>query len=176
MAVELGRHQRVVDLGVADLVPALARHVDVEVPRHLGVLVRVARHQLGGAQLGVHQPVEEVLLLLRVGGDVVLVAVDVELVGEVRVALLGDLDVAVARRLVERRHDGELAHLAQADGERAEVVERRRGRRRGQLGDVALLAVQQLRELAQATARRASGRAASRWMRTAAISAGLSSP
>ena len=47
------------------------------------VFVRVARHQLGRRQLGVHQSVEEVALLLGLDRDVVeLGIVDVELVGE----------------------------------------------------------------------------------------------
>ena len=37
---------------MAQLVPRLAGHVDVEVPGHLGMLVGVARHQLGGADRG----------------------------------------------------------------------------------------------------------------------------
>ena len=121
----------------------------MEVPRHLGVLVRVARHQLGGAQLGVHQPVEEVALFVGIGRDVVLLAVDVQLVGQVRVALLGDLDVVVARGVVQRRHHAQLADLAQADGGAPRSSNGAVGLHGRQLHDVALLAVLQLGEQAQ---------------------------
>ncbi len=137
--------------GVAQLVPGLARHVDVEVPRHLRVLVRVAGHQLGRAQLGVHQAVEEVALLLGLGGHVVLVAVDVELVGEIGVAVGVTLHEGVARRLVERRQHA-AARASRAGGSAA-----RRGpangtlaaRARAELGEVALLAVEQLAQQPQ---------------------------
>ena len=88
-AAELGLHQRVVHAGVAQLVPGLARHVHVEVPGHLRVLVHVAGHQLGRRQLGVHQAVEKVALLLGLDRHVVLVAVHVELVREIGVAIRG---------------------------------------------------------------------------------------
>ena len=71
----------------------------------------------------------------------------------------------------------ELAHLAQADRQRAEVVERRlRGRVGGQLGDVALLAVQQLGELAQRRLVEQRVEVRRGGCAAAAISAGLSSP
>ena len=95
VAVELGGHQPVEHLGVADLVPDLAGHVDVEVPRHVRVLVRVARRQLGRTQLGVHQ---------RRG-----VAAARRLV-----AVLADLDERVAGGLLERRQDFERRGLAAA--------------------------------------------------------------
>ena len=152
------------DAGVAQLVPCLSRHVDVKVPRHLRVLVRVSGHQLGRAQLRVHQAVEEVALLLGLGGHVVLAAVDVELVDEIGVAVGGDLHEVVARRLLQRRQHVQRALLAQAHRQRAEVGERRRGAGGAQLGQVALLA---LGDLAQQTQRRLVGHRVevSRWTR-----------
>src|SRR5204863_233389 len=70
-----------------------------------------------------HQAVEEVLLLLGLGRHVVLGAIDVELLDQVRVAVGGDGQARVARRLVERRQEHERARLAaQVDRERAEVA------------------------------------------------------
>jgi hypothetical protein len=114
-------------LRVAELVPDLARHVDVEVPGHLRVLVGVAGHQLGSAELGVHQRVEEVALLLALDRDVVLVGVvDVELPDQERVALGRHLDELVAGGLLERRQDPQRPRLhLEPDRQRAEVVEDR---------------------------------------------------
>jgi hypothetical protein len=96
--------------------------------------------------------VEEVPLLLALGRHVVLIGiVDVELVDEVGVALLGDLDAWVARGLRERRHQRQLALLAQPHRDRADV-DRDRSRlyvRLAELAQVPALAIRQPTEQPQ---------------------------
>ena len=86
------------------------------------------------------------LLLDRLGRHVVLVAVDVEVLREVRVAVGGDRDEVVATGLVERREDAQFARLALADLERPEVGRERvldlDPPARLRLGDVAALAAE----------------------------------
>ena len=112
--------------------------------------MRVASHQLGGADLGIHQAVEEVTLLLALDRDVVLLrVVDVELAGQEGVALGGHLDELVPGRLHQRRHHLQPARLGlEPDPQDAEVIRPIAcfGTHRTELGDVALLPVGQLRE------------------------------
>ena len=164
---------------VAQLVPGLARHVDVEVPRHLRVLVRVARHQLGRAQLGVHQAVEEVALLLGLDRDVVLVG-PFTYSSRTRYGSPSGVTSTNSSR-AGSSSGGSIAQLRAARAGRSAA---RRGRRRAaigaspaaELGDVPLLA---LGELAQQAQRRLVGDRVERargGRSSAAISAGFASP